>query len=71
MVRDVIQDGYLIESTVGRPQHFFEWSPRGKKEEVRQQARYLFFGGGGGEGVRDVCGFPRWLATVQTDATIR
>ena len=20
---------------------------------------------------RDVCGFPRWLATVQTDATIR
>lgn len=43
MVRDVIQDGYLIEPTVGRPQHFFEWSPRGKKEEVRQQARYLSF----------------------------
>lgn len=61
---------YLIESSVRWPRRFFEnEEDSGGKKKKRSASASLISLMAEEEG--DVCGFPRWLATVQTDATIR
>lgn len=68
--RDVIQDLILLNLLyAGHGDSLKMKKIRGVKKKKRSASASLISLMAEEEG--DVCGFPRWLATVQTDATIR